>query len=379
MMMLDVDGAATFLLEHGLIDAGWIVDGQLTIDSEARRNRNLRVEGPDGKGYLIKQPDDPGYGGHDTLRTEAAFLRFCRHEPAVADVAQFMPLLIDCFHETARLVFELVPRAAPFHTQLDEKAERGNLVAVARELGKSLATLHRCFQPEGLTTDSRLGALSRQPPWAMGLHMPPAEMLAILSAANHETLRILQTEAGLADRLDRLRQGWQPQTVIHGDVKFDNVLVQKCRDGEDGATFRIWIVDWEMVQIGDPAWDLAGALQDFLVPWVRSMPMTQDLSPEDRIAAARLPLANLKDAIRALWDGYRTTADFGPVVADEFLQRSVGFSAARLLQSAFEMAANAAQLTGAGVLLLQIASNILAEPRRAQVQLYGIPWSPRLT
>ncbi len=76
--MLDVDGAASFLLECGLINTTSIVDSHLTIRSEARRDRNLRVEGPSGQGFLMKQPDDPGHGGHSTLRAEAAFHRFCR-------------------------------------------------------------------------------------------------------------------------------------------------------------------------------------------------------------------------------------------------------------------------------------------------------------
>ncbi len=43
--MLSVDDATAFLVERGLIDPAWIIDGVLTIKSAARRNRNLRVEG----------------------------------------------------------------------------------------------------------------------------------------------------------------------------------------------------------------------------------------------------------------------------------------------------------------------------------------------
>jgi aminoglycoside phosphotransferase (APT) family kinase protein len=270
-------------------------------------------------------------------------------------------------------VFELVADVDSFQVRLEEHTERDSLAGAARELGKCLATLHKCFHSESLQTDARLDTLSQQLPWAMSLHAPAPEMLAILSAANFQTLRILQTDPGLADRLDQLRQEWQPNTVIHSDIKFDNILVNKFQNIADRPTFAIWIVDWEMVQIGDPAWDLAGALQDFLVSWVRSMPMTPDLGPEERIAAARLPLADVKGAIRNLWDGYRSTAGLA-AATDKFLQRSIRFSAARLVQSAFELSMNVHQLTGAAVLLLQIASNILVEPRRAQVQLYGVPW-----
>jgi aminoglycoside phosphotransferase (APT) family kinase protein len=377
--MLDVDGATSFLLARGLIDTGWIVDGHLTIRSEARRNRNLRVEGPAGKGFLIKQPDDPGHGGHSTLRNEATFHRFCRQEPAVSSLARFIPHLIDCDQGTARLVFELVTGAVSFQSKLEEKANGETMTAAARELGKGLAILHRCFRPECVHADDRLSELARHPPWATGLHKPAPELLAVLSAANYETLRILQTQEGLGERLDRLRRDWRPETVIHGDVKFDNVLVRTDHDGESPTSTRIWIVDWEMVQIGDPAWDVAGAFQDFLVLWVRSMPMNEEMSPEERIAGARQPLGELRDAIRALWEGYRVIAELGHHESDRFLQRCVVLSAARLMQSAYEIGTTAAHLTGSAVLLLQIAANVLAEPRRGQVQLYGIPWRTELS
>ena len=65
--MLDVDSAVPFLLEHGLVERDWIVNGELTLCSAARRNRNLRIEGPGGAGYLIKQPDDLAPAGRRTL------------------------------------------------------------------------------------------------------------------------------------------------------------------------------------------------------------------------------------------------------------------------------------------------------------------------
>jgi hypothetical protein len=86
--MLSVDNATGYLLEHGLIDPQSIIDGDLTIESIARRNRNLRVGGSRGAGYLIKQADALQQPQPHTLDNEAAFLEFCRGEPAVAAAAQ---------------------------------------------------------------------------------------------------------------------------------------------------------------------------------------------------------------------------------------------------------------------------------------------------
>ncbi len=98
----------------------------------------------------------------------------------------------------------------------------------------------------------------------------------------------------------------------------------------------------------------------------------------ERSARAEVPLADLRETIRALWEGYRVTADLRHHDGHNFLERSVKYSAARLIQTAYEMLFTAHQLNGPPVLLLQVAAHILAEPRSAQVQLYGIPWRDSL-
>jgi Ser/Thr protein kinase RdoA (MazF antagonist) len=366
--MLDVDTATAFLLAHGLVDVDAIIDGELTIASAARRNRNLRVQGPGGSGYLIKQPGDPTEGGFLTLRAEAAFYQFCWQEPAAAAMADLLPRLVYCDPPGAVLVLELFHDALPLGSYLAAHDPQQFPHEALRALGRALGLFHRTFRRPGLGGDPRLDWLHAQVPWVMLVHKPGPELLAIISQANYQTLRILQSQENLSGRLDGLRRRWRPEALIHNDIKSDNVLV---RPGGNPAEPEVRLVDWELVQVGDPAWDLAGALQDLLLFWVNSMPL--GVEHEQMIASARYPLPTLQRALRALWAGYRGAADRAEPDAADLLQRAVLFSAARLIQTAYEMAHGATSLPPASVLLLQIAANILADPERAQVQLYGIP------
>ena len=97
------------------------------------------------------------------------------------------------------------------------------------------------------------------------------------------------------------------------------------------------------------------------------------MTTEEMAAVARVPLAFLRESVRALWYSYRTESGLDRTSANELLSRAIRFSAARLIQSAYERLVRADRLGGAAVLLLQISANLLVDPDRAQLHLYGIP------
>jgi hypothetical protein len=157
------------------------------------------------------------------------------------------------------------------------------------------------------------------------------------------------------------------------------VLVVPPRLGAAPTSIEIRLVDWEFIQRGDPAWDLAGALQDFVVFWVNTLPAesgTTEADLERLISRAPYPWVVIQPALRAFWQGYRVAADLDAGSGSVLLLRAVQFSCARLIQAAIEMTQETSWLPLQAVLLLQIASNLLDDPGAAQVQFYGISQAP---
>ncbi|HSG40640.1 MAG TPA: phosphotransferase [Thermoanaerobaculia bacterium] len=369
--MLNIDNAVPYLLERGLVTVGSIVEGDLSIVSVARRNRNLRVERGDGPGYLIKQPDGPSSGAQHTLWREAAFFDLCQREASLGEIRGIVPRLLYFDPQGPLLAFELLEKPANLWDHYSASEAQRFPVATARAAGRSLGTVHHVLRPFAGTDDPRLGFLAQGTPWVLRVHKPGPELLSSLSQANYQTLRILQTQEGLSQSLDRVGRLWKAETVIHGDIKSDNVLVLPPADAESVEP-PVRLVDWELVQTGDPAWDVAGALQDFILFWVFSMPLGGGVEPERMVQEARYPLAVLQPAMRAFWRGYRTGAGLGPEEGNAVLGRAVAFSAARLIQSAYELAHDAAALPPYSALLLQISANLLRDLEAGQVELYGL-------
>jgi hypothetical protein len=370
--MVDVESVASYLLDRGLLDPSWIIGGDLIIRRIARRNRNLRIEGPDGSGLFLKQPDPSVRGGRESLLHEAAILRMCGSDPDLAPFREFVPRQVAFDPPGPILILELIADAVGLASLLEDPDGLDVAAEVAFRLGSGLGLLHR--RSRASLRGGAAAWLPDHPPWVMGLRRPDISWLAELSPAGAEVLRILRNDPTFATRFEPMATRWRAESLIHGDVRLDNILIRT--GGPAGP--RIWIADWEMAQIGDPAWDLAGALQDLLVHWVGTMPLSEGLAPTDWVSRARLPLDAVRRAARALWSGYREAAAPSPGEANDLASRAVAYSAARLVQSAYEAAAEADRLPAVSVILMQLGANVLAEPERARVQLYGlIPGGPR--
>ena len=173
--MLDVDSATDFLLDHNLIPRAVLLDGDLVVTSAARRNRNLRVEGSAGIGYLLKQPDDFSHGGRETLRREAGFYTFCHREAAVEAVARLLPQLRYYDPQQPLLALELLGEARLLSEQLADEEARHLAPAVTKAVGRALALVHRTFCQPGRADDPRLGPLTRRVPWVLTIHKPMPE------------------------------------------------------------------------------------------------------------------------------------------------------------------------------------------------------------
>ncbi len=360
--MLTVDSAAAYFLDRGMLDVRAVIDGDLEITSATRRNRNLRVLSRDAA-YLVKQISDGTAWEESSIAREARFYDVCARS-ATDGLRCVLPPLKHIDPDEGIVVYELLRDAIPVWRYYREHAEGVPLRTDAvSAVGGALAALHAAF---GTVRERAPAFIGSDLPWSFWLGLPNPDLRRLMSRGCAELLRLLQEDAAVVDFFESLRERWTPSAVIHGDVRLDNVLVLR----DEAADARIALVDWETVQWGDPAWDLAGALQDSIFLWISSMPL--DREADEMAEAARYPLPVLQAGMRACLERYRSELRLDPAAAAALIERAVQFSAARLLQTSYEIAINDVAVSPITAHLLQVAVNVIRDPRRACGDLYGL-------
>jgi hypothetical protein len=181
--------------------------------------------------------------------------------------------------------------------------------------GPSVHAYMQRAQPDMAHRD--LAPLSRSVPpaipWILHLFIPgPAEFVW-----GHPHMRWLlehlQNRWHWQSLLKQLRHQWRPQTLMHGDLKWDNSVLYRSAFGP-----KVCLIDWELAGWGDPAWDLACLVQELCTSLQQKEQNT------------------LVNSIHILWSSYCAATRFSWQLLEKIRRRIYAHVAVRLLQAALE-------------------------------------------
>lgn len=349
-----------YLLERGLLDRRAVVDGDVMVVEGARRHHNYSVIRQHGPGLFIKQMQPDQAMSAQTLQKEAACYVMMESDPAVAEIHALMPRFRAYDPDRHILVMELIDGGE----NLTELHRRLNAfpTGVAADVGALLARYHEVSSRE-LLPRANTAIYQGQPPWILSFHLMPRGSMQGLSAANGQFMTILQRYPDFGQALDRIRAGWRHNVLVHGDMKFDNIVVRKAQTSEQ----TMHVVDWELADVGDSTWDVASIFQAYLTWWISTLQRIPGAEPD----GSQYPLESMQPAMHAFWDAYVAARRFTPAEADAELERAVSYAGARMLQTVYETLAWAQNLTQHSVWQVQACINILNAPRAAATDLLG--------
>lgn len=383
--VVTLDNAVPYLIGRSIMDASSIVEGDLEVIDASRRNRNLQVVRKNGTSFLIKQPSTTDDAGNVmTIKKEALLYLLMQTDANFASLKDIAPRILDFDEQRTVMITEFVTNAHTLNNYERFMAGDGGAgregeqrKQESAELGRLMAKYHKVFR--GQSGNRKLYSFKGGFVPAASIVRPGPEIFRDINSQNLELLKIIQRYPTFYDSLEELYSSWQNQTLIHGDIKWDNVIVSSTatatatEDGNKG--FRMNIVDWESVSMGDPAWDVGSVFQEFIRLWLSFLPATGRESAERLLGSTTFPIQKIQPEIRAFWNSYVKTSELtSSKEANELLVRSAKFCAARLVQSAYEALDSSMELSNTIVYMIQTSMNIFNRTNHAIVHLLGIPF-----
>lgn len=364
-MFVDQDNVAYFLAERGLLSFESVVDGDFIIADQTSRNRNLKIIRRKSPGFFIKQLayHTPEYT--QTMEREAACYRLAKRLPQLRPLRELMPR----FHHFDPVNHVLVVELLADGESLWEYHQRVRSfpVDIARLQGEKLGAYHGRVGAAAAQNDG--GAFARQLPWILSIHETNPAYLGQVSQGNAQLIGILQQYPEFQSSLAAVKAGWTYTTLIHGDIKWENMMLVH---GGDGRPPELKIIDWEIADIGDECWDVGAVIQAYLTFWIFSLPLGDTAGLAEAAASSPLDSESLKPALAAYWEAYAASRKLDADASRRMLVRCMSCAAARMIQTAYESIQASPQISPHALCKLQMSMNILRNPEGAVGDFVGL-------
>lgn len=336
-----------WLGDKGTIPRSCLVDPKARLTSHRRRNELFEFTAPDAIAVFVKHwPQDA-----DAATREVDGIG---HASALLQGDDFnLPEILA--HDPSRglCAFRLIHGA----TDLRRLAlhQDGCSTSDVAEIGRLLGQLHLMSSRHGK------GKWQASPvrPWALSVAQPTEAARAAASAATEAFWADLLADDRLMRLISALQISWYETEFIHGDMRLENILI----GSGDGAAENcgLIVVDWELSTAGEGLWDAACLVASLLEVWISS---------KDADNHADHGLEWLVPRLSSFWQAYTDRRGWQTTQGKEAV-RCVALAAVRLVQYALEATQKALTPSSRAHLLVQVAENILEEPRIAAARFLG--------
>jgi Phosphotransferase enzyme family len=354
------------------------------------KNFNILIGFADGRNLLIKQEIHDNSG-----RSKGEFWSAWQMQESIErfpdfgeKIRGFLPELMYFDRDNSILVVRYLAEYDDLYQYYMN--EHKFPVEVAISIGQLLATIHsQTFQQpahqkfwedadRGLATDHQqlasshlaidlIDRLTRVTPQVFQV-MPPDCL---------QFFRLYQRFPNLSVAIVDLGKSITPCCLAHHDLKLNNILIDL--DWERPTSTAIVLIDWERANWGDPAFDLGCLLASYLEIWLDGLAISNSLSIKESLQLATTPLELLQPSLFALVQAY--LAEFPAITLSrpDYLDRAIQFAGLALIQNIEGKIYAERTFDNRGIVILQVAKQLICTPQAAMNTLFGANSSQLIT
>ena len=350
-MFLTSTNLAHFLISRKLVTPSTIVDGDFSVTELGRRNRNFCVKLDSNRALFVKQTkaSDP-----DSLANFKREMDYYTLAQVQSSWNQYLPRVLDIDRERHSIVLEFINHSESF-TQYHWRIRRFSTL-IASMVGGALADFHRSVTLADVPHEL-LQSCQRKPVWILDFDRVPDSA----SDGVKQMLATMQQFGGIRDGMQALKRDWRFDCLMHGDMKWDNCLIYP----DEKQMAQLKLIDWELIDIGDARWDVAGLMHSFLVFWIETDLREIGQAPArdivELIARENDLQAALRQSLQTFWRSYQNGLGRTEYDLHE-LESVLRFVAARLILTCYEGVFTSKDMSNSMSMVLQLAQLMFEDP-----------------
>ncbi len=366
-MIITTENIVYYLTDKNFVTTESVVAGDFLVVDMTRRNRNFKIIRQRDKGCFVKQVKNYDAASISSLSREANSYYLAQNDDHFKGIAALMPNMIHYDPQGNVLILELFPESENLSEMHARTGTFPNYIAAS--LGTSLGTYHRDIS--NTINEVRVKKIFPETvPWMLTMDPGYIQQMKNADPNYYHFFSIIDKYPEFLASIEKLRNEWHVNSLIHGDMKWDNCIVFKDSDLST-QNLKIKIIDWELADLGDSSWDVGAIFQTFLSLWVMSISPEESSSRQPE-REAKYDITEMQPAIRSFWNAYVETMSFDKIGQIKILEKCSKYAAIRMIQTVYEQVHFMKQLTKNSIYLLQLSLNILKNPGEAISALLGL-------
>jgi aminoglycoside phosphotransferase (APT) family kinase protein len=357
-----------YLLDNQVLTTADLVDDPaLWVEDRSRRNRNFKVLRGGEPRFMVKQAGSLDPEVTATLRAEADLLEAVAHDSHFKPIRWFSPRLVHYDAPNHVLVTELVHPATSLNKYHLNQGSIAFPLPMAQTAGRILANFHAtCTRA---VRGGYVDFLKPNVPFAFRLQQV-AKMSDEMGEASRQFFVELRQTA-LYGNLPAIQEMVAAShDVVHGDVRWDNILLTHGSAPADNMNARL--IDWELVAIGDAAWDVTTYLAEYVRFWLSTVGMLVK-DPGDLAAAeGAFRLEESHRSANAFLAAYQRRRGLRGRQRASLLNRVALYLPYAVMMVAFEATQRQSQMPYHSRVGLRMAQEAYADPFGCLAEWFGL-------
>lgn len=350
-MRLTKKNITFYLLDKGFLNPKAFLSGDYILTQSMSRNSIFKIQHQNSTGVFVKQLINQDVTNSYLMQKDATSHYLIHESGLYKETSSYIPKYYGYDPNHHILVTEFFVDTGNIHEETFAKKELSQ--HYAKQMAKILSSYHFDITKE-VDHQSSLQFFGGQIPWILNLgNIGDTDS----NGMNNVVLQEIRKHKQLSQKIDKVASTWEITSLIHGDIKWMNFIVMP--DKKD-----VKLIDWEIADLGDPLWDVAGVFQSYLSSWVMSFDNSNNYQHVKMQGTEFLTLETIGPVIKIFWDEYAKLQKFTSSEKKKALLKTLAYMSVRMIQTAFESNMSNGTLLPNSARVIQFCDHILNDTEK---------------